>query len=219
MAMLKKYDLKGKAIGDASIDDALLLNVKLNSQSIKDYLVALHHNARQWSANTKTRREVSHSNKKPHAQKGLGRARQGSLAAPQYKGGGRVFGPKPKFDQNRRINQKEKRAAIRYLLKEKLCQERVYLLESNLEKPKTKEVFEFLNKMELDGKRVLFLAQSSDKHNEIFWKSTRNLSNAQFILTPNLNGYQLALSQDIFVLNDALDEVLALFKRGAKNEK
>ena len=218
MATLKKYDLKGKAIGEASIDDALL-DVKANSQSMKDYLVALHHNARQWSASTKTRSEVSHTGKKPHAQKGLGRARQGSLASPQYKGGGRVFGPKPKFDQNVRINQKERRMAIRHLLKEKISQERVHILKSNLKKPKTKEVFEFLSQMNLDGKRVLFLAPTSDKNNEVFWKSIRNLSKTHFILAPNLNGYQLAICQDIFVLDGAFDEVLALFEKGAKNEK
>ena len=218
MATLKKYDLKGKAIGDVSIDDALL-DVKSNSQSMKDYLVALHHNARQWSASTKTRKEVNHTGKKPHAQKGLGRARQGSLASPQYKGGGRVFGPKPKFDQNTRINQKEKRMAIRHLLKEKISQERVHILKSNLKKPKTKEVFQFLNQMNLDGKRVLFLAPTSDKNNEVFWKSIRNLSRTHFILAPNVNGYQLSICQDIFVLDGAFDEVIALFEKGAKNEK
>ena len=75
MATLKKYDRLGKEIGDVSIDDALL-EKKANKQQIKDYLVALHNNARQWSANTKVRNEVKASGQKPHKQKGLGRARQ-----------------------------------------------------------------------------------------------------------------------------------------------
>ena len=97
-----------------------LIDAEANSQMIKDYIVALRANARQWSANTKTRSEVKHTTKKPHPQKGQGRARHGSLVGPQYRGGGRVFGPKPKFDQHVRVNQKERKAAIRFLLAEKL---------------------------------------------------------------------------------------------------
>ena len=112
MATLKKYDYKGSAKGELTID-AKLLEEDLNKQMIKDYLVAIRKNMRQWSANTKGRKEVQKSGQKPHAQKGSGRARQGCLAAPQYKGGGIVFGPKPKFDQHVRINKKERQACQR----------------------------------------------------------------------------------------------------------
>ena len=78
MATLKKYDLTGKEIGQITIEDEMLKS-SANSQMIKDYIVALRENARQWSANTKTRAEVNHSGKKPHPQKGTGRARQGYL--------------------------------------------------------------------------------------------------------------------------------------------
>src|SRR3989344_3609613 len=114
MALLKKYDLTGKEIGIVEVDDAHL-EVKAHSQSIKDYLVAIRKNARQWSAHTKTRAEIQRTGRKPHPQKGGGRSRQGDLAAPQYKGGGIVFGPRKKFDQHIKINQKERRAAIRSL--------------------------------------------------------------------------------------------------------
>ena len=85
MATLKKYNLKGQETGHVEVDDRLV-NAEANGQMIKDYIVALRANARQWSANTKTRSEVNHSTKKPHPQKGGGRARQGMLSAPQYKG-------------------------------------------------------------------------------------------------------------------------------------
>src|SRR6202140_3459890 len=113
MTTLKKYNLQGKVVGEVEIDEQLA-NAEANPQMIKDYIVAIRANARQWSANTKTRAEVNHSNKKPHAQKGTGKARQGYLGAPQYKGGGRVHAPRPKFDQHVRINKKERRAAIRH---------------------------------------------------------------------------------------------------------
>src|SRR3989344_140823 len=117
MATLKKYDMAGKEVGTVQIDDALL-DVSAHSQSMKDYIVAIRNNARQWSANTKRRSEVNHTGRKPHPQKGQGRARQGDLAAPQYKGGAVVWGPRPK-DIHTRINKKERRAAIRYLMAEK----------------------------------------------------------------------------------------------------
>lgn len=90
MATLKKYTLQGREAGNVNLDDALL-DTNANSQMIKDYIVALRANARQWSASTQTRAEVNHSGKKPHAQKGTGMARQGYLGAPHYRGGGRVF--------------------------------------------------------------------------------------------------------------------------------
>ena len=124
MAKLKKYNIDGKELGQVSVEEHLI-NAEANSQMIKDYIVALRANARQWSANTKTRAEVKHTTKKPHPQKGQGRARHGSLVSPQYRGGGRVFGPRPKFDQHVKINQKERKAAIRFLLSEKIKDNRV----------------------------------------------------------------------------------------------
>src|SRR5437899_3256613 len=109
--LVRKFNLEGQELGTVQVD-LELANAVASSQLVKAYIVALRANARQWSANTKGRSEVNHSTKKPHAQKGGGRSRQGSLSAPQYKGGGRVFGPKPKFDQHIKINQKEKRQVI-----------------------------------------------------------------------------------------------------------
>ena len=79
--------------------------------------------------NTKVRKEINRTGKKPHPQKGQGRSRQGDLAAPQYKGGGIVFGPSPKFDIHVRINKKERRAAIRALIAEKIKANQVHILQ------------------------------------------------------------------------------------------
>src|SRR5262245_15753720 len=128
---------------------------------IKDYIIALRANARQWSASTKGRSEVNHSTKKPHPQKGGGRSRQGSLAAPQYKGGGRVFAPRPKFDQHVKINKKERQAAIRCLIGEKIRDNKLHIIDSTeLKTPKTKTIASFLKKLQAD-KRVLFLGESN----------------------------------------------------------
>ncbi len=120
-ANLKKFNLAGKEIGTVELDDAIV-NAEANSQMIKDYIVALRANARQWSASTKTRAEVVHTTKKPFAQKGTGQGRQGTLVAPHHRGGGRAHGPRPKFDQHIKLNKKKKRAVIRALIAEKNSQ-------------------------------------------------------------------------------------------------
>jgi len=205
VATLKKYDLKGKASGDVSIDDGIL-TAEINGQLIKDYLVAIRANQRQWSASTQTRAEVSKTKKKPFRQKGTGNARQGFLGAPQYKGGGRVHAPRPKFDQHVRINRKEKRLAIRYLLSEKIKGEQAHILDYKaLKEPETKALATFLDKLSMKGKRVLFLAENGD-YNTLH-KSLRNIPKAEFLYLPNVSGYDLAVSQEVVILNSAIDQL------------
>lgn len=225
MAILKKHNLKGQEIGQIEVSEALL-NAEANGQMIKDYIVALRANARQWSANTKGRSEVNHSTKKPHPQKGGGRARQGRLSSPQYKGGGRVFGPKPKFDQHVRINKKERRAAIRFLFSEKLKENRVYILDNtDLEAPKTASVAHFIQEIGLTG-RILFLGETNfaeiktedvvkkisvknDKHDN-FIKSVRNIPKAGFALAMNISGYDVMVARDIVITERAFNELTEL---------
>lgn len=213
MATLKKYDLSGKEIGEVAIEDAILKK-GANSQMIKDYLVAIRANARQWSANTKTRAEVAHSGQKPHPQKGTGRARQGYLGAPQYKGGGRVGGPRPKFDQHVSINRKEKRAAIRHLLAEKIQKNQVIVLKCDgLNQPRTQNVAEFLKGQKLNSKRILFLGEiSSLKNDEMFIKSMRNIPKTAYALLPNASGYDIAITQSIVVLEPAVEKLLKILE-------
>ena len=193
MAALKKYNLAGKEMGQVAIEDELLQS-NANSQMIKDYIIALRENARQWSACTKSRAEVSHSGQKPHPQKGTGRARQGYLGAAQYKGGGRVHAPKPKFDQHVRINRKEKRAAIRHLLIEKILDNRLHVLQyEEMETPKTQIVAQFLKSRDLDGRKVLFLGDGlhvGDKEGNVSFRQRRN---SQHFLRASAISQQLIL--------------------------
>ncbi len=216
MASIKKYNLDGQLLEEVVIDGELLSG-ETCSQLIKDYLVALRANARQWSASTKGRSEVSHSGQKPHPQKGTGRARQGSLASPQYKGGGRVFTPRPKFDQFVRINKKEKRAAIRQLLVEKIRDARLHVIDvDGMQEPKTKIMAEFLGKLELGGKRVLFMAPDLKKDSQErghFQKSIRNIPKSLYRLAQNVNGYDVVVSHDIIVMASALDELKSILRR------
>ncbi len=222
MATLKKYNIEGKEIGEVTIDKSFY-DVDCNEQLIKDYIVAIRNNKRQWSASTKGRSEVKHTTKKPHRQKGTGSARQGSLVAPQYRGGGIVFGPKPKFDQHVRINKKERRKAIRFLLSEKIKNNRVLFIdETNFEKPSTKKMVNFLNACGLT-KRVLFLGEGiseevqTEERKEIvsvkcqkhtnFIKSLRNIPKIQFSLAKNISGYDVMVAGDIILTENAFNEI------------
>lgn len=213
MATLKKYDLSGNEVGSVQIQDEIL-NVSAHPQSIKDYIVAIRYNARQWSANTKTRKEINRTGRKPHPQKGQGRSRQGDLAAPHYKGGGIVFGPKPKFNVSIRINKKEKRAAIQHMIAQKIKAGRVLVLKNEeLSEPKTKKFADFFEKTEIGQKRALILGEAKNemvRPNVNLQKSLNNLQKKQFMALPQVNGYSLALCNHIVVLESAWDEFLAM---------
>jgi large subunit ribosomal protein L4 len=209
---LKTYDLTGKVLGQVEIKDNLLECVA-NSQMIKDYIVAIRANRRQWSANTKNKSEVNHSGLKPHPQKGTGKARQGSLASPQYKGGGVVFGPKPKFDQHVRINKKERRAAINFLLSEKIKAGKMHVLKaSHMSEPKTKTLVAFLKSAGLQEQKVLFISEYEYPSQYVsLAKSLRNIPKVKFVNLRNVNGYELMCMEHIVLMEPAFEQLTALF--------
>jgi large subunit ribosomal protein L4 len=223
MADIKKFDLTGKEKGQVTVKNEVLER-GANSQMIKDYIVALRSNARQWSAHTKSRSEVSHSGQKPHPQKGTGRARQGYLGAPQYKGGGRVGGPRAKFDQHVSINRKEKRAAIRFLLAEKIQNNNLIILEDEAFKaPKTKKVADFLKGRELFGKKVLIIGHLAEKPQKLskketpkkdgnFLKSLRNIPRMAYIVLDNVSGYDILAHRNIILMEPAVDKLMKILE-------
>jgi len=211
---IKKYDLQGNEVEEITVEDSLL-DIPVNKQMLKNYILAIRNNKRQWSANTKDKSEVKATGKKPHNQKGLGRARQGSLVSPQFKGGGRAHGPKPKFDQHIKINKKERIKSIQSLLAERIREKKVFLLEDLVKECKTKTFFDFLNKMGLIDKRILFLG-SKKNDIEILKKSIRNIEKNNFSYVFNLDGYKLALCMHIVMVGDAFKEVLEFLKRDRK---
>lgn len=220
---LKKYNLDGKEVGHLKVD-AALAEAEANGQMVKDYIIAIRENARQWSANTKTRAEVNHTTKKPHPQKGGGRSRQGMLSAPQYKGGGRVFGPKPKFDQHVRINKKERLAAIRFLIGDKIRNNKVHIIESTeMDAPATKSIKSFLKACGIEKGRTLFLAEGNyaefkdghekkavsvkcEKHDN-FILSMRNIPKTEFLLAKNINGYDIMVAHELVMTESAFKEL------------
>lgn len=216
MVQLKKYDLTGKELEQVELKDDLLESL-VNPQMVKDYVVAIRNNSRQWSANTKGKAEINHSGCKPHPQKGTGKARQGSLSSPQYKGGGVVFGPKPKFKQHVRINQKERNKAVKALLSGIIKEDRMHILKyQDMKEPKTKTVSSFLKKIGIDGQKVLFLTENEYPHSYLpLAKSLRNIKKARFLSLKNINGYEMLNSQHVVLMEPALEQLTTFLGRSA----
>lgn len=215
---LKKYNIEGKETGTVEVSEKLA-TAEARAQMIKDYIVAIRNNARQWSANTKTRAEVKHTTCKVRPQKGTGNARHGSFVTAQFRGGGVVFGPKPKFDQHVRINKKERKAAIRALIGEMIRNDQLCILEEMaLEEPKTQRIASFMKALGIE-KRVLFIGDEEQvevdekkvsvkcsKHDH-FMKSMRNIPKAEFRLAKNISGYDVMIAKHIVMTESALKEM------------
>ncbi|SPN73766.1 50S ribosomal protein L4,50S ribosomal protein L4,50S ribosomal protein L4,Ribosomal protein L4/L1 family [Chlamydia serpentis] len=215
MVLLSKFDFSGNKIGEIEITDALFADEGDSLQLIKDYIVAIRANKRQWSACTRNRSEVSHSTKKPFKQKGTGNARQGSLASPQFRGGGIVFGPKPKFNQHVRINRKERKAALRLLLAQKIQTNRLTVVDDSvfiaaLAAPKTQSALKFLKDCNVDCRSILFVDHLDHvEKNENLRLSLRNLTAVRgFVYGININGYDLASAHNIVVSTKALEQLV-----------
>lgn len=216
------YNLDALKIGQIALSEGVF-SQQTHPQTIKDYAVAMRRNLRQWSASTKGRSEVNHSGQKPHAQKGTGRARQGYLGAPQFKGGGVVFGPKPKFDQHVRINKKERRAAVQTLLSEKYRENQLIALRiDQFLEPKTSRISRFLQNLNWTHRALFVLPskqlmnadlQASENPDHINWqalsKSTRNIQKANTAQLINLNAVDLLNAKYVIFEESALRQLMS----------
>ncbi|WP_025616598.1 50S ribosomal protein L4 [Salinispora cortesiana] len=178
-------------------------NIALMHQVVVAQLAA----ARQGTHKTKTRGEVAGGGKKPYKQKGTGRARQGSIRAPQFAGGGVVHGPVPR-DYSQRTPKKMKAAALRGALSDRARADRVHVVEAFVagEKPSTKAALATLAKL-TDARRVLVVLSSTD---ELNWVSLRNEPRVHLIESGQLNTYDVLLADDVVFTKEALEEFLGV---------
>ena len=185
---------------------AEIFDVQVNIPLIHQVVVAQLAAARQGTHDTKTRGEVSGGGRKPYKQKGTGRARQGSIRAPQFAGGGVVHGPSPR-DYTQRTPKKMKAAALRGALSDRARDGRIHVVSALIEGdvPSTKGAVALLAGVS-DRKHVLVVLERSD---EIAWKSLRNVDRAHVIAPDQLNTYDVLVSDDIVFTQGALDAFLA----------
>ncbi len=198
--------LDGTATGSVELPSAIFdaqANIPLMHQVVVAQLAA----ARQGTHKAKTRGEVSGGGRKPYKQKGTGRARQGSIRAPQFTGGGVVHGPQPR-DYSQRTPKKMKVAALRGALSDRARAGRVFVVESFVEgeTPKTKAALEVLHAVATSTKVLVVLG----REDEVNWLSLRNLPTVHLIDAGQLNTYDVLVADEVVFTTEALNEFLGV---------
>jgi len=211
MASIKLTTTAGKSSGNVELDDALFgvqPHVPVMHQVVTAQLAA----RRAGTQSTKTRAEVAGGGAKPWRQKGTGKARQGSIRSPQWRGGGVALGPKPR-SYKQRTPKKMIRLALASALSDRLASERVIVLkEWGIDAPSTKAAVEVLGKIGVEG-RVLVVLTRED---EATWKSLRNLQNVHALVTGELNAYDVLVSDWVVFTEASLPQPKA--PKGGKAE-
>jgi large subunit ribosomal protein L4 len=197
--------------GTVELPDAIFA-AKVNVPLMHQVVVAQRAAARQGTASTKTRGQVSGGGRKPYRQKGTGRARQGSTRAPQFTGGGVAHGPVPR-DYSQKTPKKMKAAALRGALSDRASSERVFVVTSFVEGdvPRTKDALAVLDKV-TDGavRNILVVTEHDD---ELSWKALRNVPFVHLLAEHQLNTYDVLLSDYLVFTKAALD---AFTERGSQ---
>ena len=206
IAKLDIINLKGEKVEDLKVNDEIF-KANENDVVVKKALDLQLASLRQGTAKTKTRAEVSGGGRKPYKQKGTGNARQGSIRAPHYRGGGVAFGVTPR-SYTFKMNKKERVLALRSVLTNKVNAKQLIVVDSlEIDSLKTKDLKNMLSTLKLSGK-VLFVC-GNDAEN--LYMASRNLENTLVLLANEINVYDI-LNADIVVVDTAamkyIEEVL-----------
>ncbi|MBZ4663291.1 MAG: rplD [Caloramator sp.] len=201
MPKVDLYNMNAEKVGEIELSDAVF-GVEINPYVMHQVVKMQLANKRQGTQSALTRAEVSGGGIKPWRQKGTGRARQGSIRAPQWTHGGIVFAPKPR-DYSFTVPKKVKRLALKSALSSKVVDNNIIVLdELKLDVPKTKTIVEMLKKF--DAKKTLIVVKESD---EVIYKSVRNIENAHVIPVNNINVYDLLKYEKLIITKDAASKV------------
>lgn len=202
MTKVNVIDLKDEKVKDLTINDEIWKN-EGNDIVLKKAIRLQLDSLRQGTADTKGRSEVSGGGRKPYRQKGTGNARQGSIRAPHYRGGGIVFGPTPR-SYSFKTNRKERRLALKTALSEKFAEKNLIVVDSLvLESVKTKDAIKLLETLKLTGK-VLFVS-AGDAEN--LYLATRNLGNVAVVMADELNVYDIVNADMVVMDSDTVNYV------------
>ena len=206
MASVAIYNMEGNEVGSLDLNDAVF-GAKINEHLVHMAVVQHLANKRQGTQKAKTRGEVSGGGRKPWRQKGTGHARQGSIRAPQWKGGGVVFAPVPR-DYSFKMKKKKKRAALKSVLTSKVNESKFIVVdELKLDEIKTKRFVEVLNNLKVN--KALVVLNDNDR-NVIL--SARNIPAVKTALTNTINVYDILKYDTVVVTKDAvatIEEVYA----------
>lgn len=202
MPKVALYDMSGEQVGDIELKDDVFgieINTHVMYEAVKVYLA----NQRQGTQSAKTRSEVRGGGRKPWRQKGTGRARQGSIRSPQWKGGGVVFAPKPR-DYSMKLPKKIRRLALKSAFSAKVDANEIIVLDAlAMEAPKTKEMLKVLGNLKVEKKALLVTTEKDE--NVVL--SARNIPGVKTAQVSTLNVYDV-LNHDAFIITkDAVNKV------------
>ena len=196
-------NLKGEKIKDIKLEDNVW-GIAPNDQLVYESINLAMANSRQGSHKVKTRSEVSGGGRKPWRQKGTGNARQGSIRAPHWVGGGVVFGPSANRNYTKKMNRKQRKLALKSALTYKVNDKAVVVLEKfDLESNKTKDALKLLESLKLEGKLLIVTTELTE--NMIL--ATRNIASIKLVLANELNTYDVLYCDKLVMTEDAVKYV------------
>ena len=202
MPKVALYDIKGSQVGEVELNDSVFgveINTHVMYEAVKNYLA----NQRQGTQSAKLRGEVRGGGRKPWRQKGTGRARQGSIRAPQWKGGGVVFAPKPR-DYSYAIPKKVKRLALKSALSSKVQDQEIIVVDKLvLEQPKTKEMVKVLKNLN-SGKKTLVVIPERD---EAVVRAAANIPGVKTAYVNTINVYDILNCDSFLITKEAVNKV------------
>ncbi len=203
---MKKIDLlnlKGEKVNELKLNEEIF-SITPNDKVLYDAIILARASLRQGTHSTKNRSEVSGGGRKPWRQKGTGHARQGSIRAVQWVGGGRYGTPVPR-DYSKKQNRKERRLALKSALSHKFNDNEVIVMEElSFTTPKTKEMITLLNTLKIADKKVLFVVEDFTE-NVIL--ATRNIPNVALIAANELNVLDLVNSDVVVFTSEAIKKI------------
>ena len=202
MPKVNVYNQLGEVVGDIELNEAIF-GIEVNEHVV--YEVVKNHlaNRRQGTQSAKTRAEVRGGGRKPWRQKGTGRARQGSIRAPQWKGGGVVFAPKPR-SYRYSVPKKVRRLAMRSVLTSKVLEGELRILDAlTIDAFSTKKAKEILKNLSLETKTMIVLPEGND----MIIKSFANLPKVETVVVDYMNVYDLLRFDNLVIVKDALSKI------------
>ena len=201
---VKVLDQNGKELKELALNEAVF-GIEPNQQAMFDAVVMQQASLRQGTADTKGRSEVSGGGRKPWRQKGTGRARQGSIRAPQWRGGGTVFGPTPR-KYGYRINRKVRRLALRSYLSQFVADNALTVVDKiQMDAIKTKDFAKIMKNLGAERKALFVFDVEEDWEN--VWMSMRNLQNATFTTSEGLSCLDMANSYKMIATEAAVKKI------------
>ena len=196
-------NLNGEKVKDRNLKDNIW-GITPNDAVLHNAIVLNMANARQASASTKTRSEVSGGGRKPWRQKGTGNARQGSIRAPHWRGGGIVFGPNPNRNYTQKMNKKERKLALKSALAYKVIDKELIVVEDiKFKTNKTREMVELLSKLNVRDNKVLVVVSELTEN---VCLAARNLANVKLVTFEKVNAYDLVSADNMLIEVSALDK-------------